>query len=182
MRYGWLPYRLQESMMISSETWKPISGYEGRYEVSDMGRVRSLHFRGHRGSKVMTTVRNYSGYHVVSLGSKPKKQYRVHVLVLEAFVGPRPEGMQGCHRDDDKDDNRLCSLRWDTPKANAAERNTASGERHGNSKLSDTQRSEIVSARRTGEKIADIAKRYGITDVRVSQLYKKSLRTTPTVV
>lgn len=55
-------------------------------------------------------------------------------LVLEAFVGPRPRGMQVCHRDDDQSNNRRENLRWDTPKANCADRDrngkTHSGERH----------------------------------------------------
>lgn len=47
-----------------------------------------------------------------------RKICRVHVLVLEAFVGPRPDGLQGCHWNDIKTDNRLENLRWDTASAN----------------------------------------------------------------
>lgn len=47
------------------------------------------------------------------------QQRKVHHLVLEAFVGPRPEGMQGCHNNGDSKDNCAANLRWDTPKANA---------------------------------------------------------------
>ena len=48
----------------------------------------------------------------------PPKKIRTHILVLETFVGPRPEGMHGCHYDDNPMNNRLDNLRWDTPRAN----------------------------------------------------------------
>jgi hypothetical protein len=46
----------------------------------------------------------------------------VHHLVLEAFVGPRPDGQVGCHFDDDPRNNRVENLRWDTSSANALDR------------------------------------------------------------
>ncbi|AWN04235.1 HNH endonuclease [Gordonia phage Sour] len=62
------------------------------------------------------------GYHYVGMyrgGSVVRA--RVHRLVLEAFVGPCPEGQQACHADDDKTNNELTNLRWDSPSANAAD-------------------------------------------------------------
>lgn len=71
----------------------------------------------------------------------------VHRLVLEAFVGPCPDGMEGCHFPDrNPANNRLENLRWDTPKSNAADKvihgTDNTGERHGLAKLTD----EIVLA------------------------------------
>jgi hypothetical protein len=117
----------------------------------------------------MTPTRNDAGYHVVTLG-RDRKQKRVHVLVLEAFIGPRPKGMQACHEKDDKENNSLKALRWDTPKNNISERKSAKGENHGRAKITDVQRDEIIEARKNGEKLKSIGARYGISDTRVSQI------------
>jgi hypothetical protein len=158
-----------------TEIWKSVVGYEGRYEVSDLGRVRSLRFRSVLGTQLMTPVRNYSGYYVVSLGANPKRQFRLHCLVLEAFVGLRPKGMQGCHNDSDKSNNQLFNLRWDTPKGNVADRPKMFGENNPRSKLTDEQRMEIVRRRRTGETTVYLGREFGISSTRVSQLVKESM-------
>jgi hypothetical protein len=94
------------------EGWKPIVGYESRYTISNWGRVRSFSKYGRpyiKGRKLK------GGHHRVALyGSDGVKDFLVHRLVLEAFVGPCPEGMEGLHWDDDKDNNRLSNLRWGT--------------------------------------------------------------------
>jgi hypothetical protein len=154
------------------ERWRPIPGFQGRYEVSDLGRVRSLQFRSVQGPEIMKSSLNYSGYHVLTLGSNPKRQFRLHCLVLEAFVGPRPAGMQGCHNDSNKDHNWLSNLRWDTPKGNIADRERKLGSDNPNSKLTDDQRSEIVRRRLLGEAANDLAAEFGVTNTRVYQLVK----------
>ena len=116
----------------TTETWKPIPGYEGLYEVSDHGRVRSLDRRyiradgiaTRRRGRILKPVINGSGRHQVYLcapGEKQKPQ-QVHRLVLTAFVGPCPEGMEACHSNDVPTDNRLANLRWDTRSANMDDR------------------------------------------------------------
>jgi hypothetical protein len=154
------------------ETWKPVVGFEGRYEVSDLGRIRSLQFRSVGGLSLMKPTKNYAGYHVISLGSNPKRQFRLHVLILEAFVGPRPTGMHGCHGRDDKDDNRLVNLRWDTPKRNIAERQSFDGEKNPNARISDTQREEIRQRLLKGEQAKALAPLYGLTRTRIYQIQR----------
>lgn len=107
------------------ETWLPVVGWEGLYEVSDLGRVRSVERIvqfGPRTRKVPSTVlkpgKNPKGVLFVNLSNGAAKERRVHQLVLEAFVGPRPPGMEGCHWDDNKENNTLSNLRWDTHSAN----------------------------------------------------------------
>lgn len=115
------------------EQWLPVVGFESLYEVSDLGRVRSLDRvdtlgRLRRG-RIMTGTIDGEGYR--SYGLTPKdpdgmtlrtKMWLGHALVLTAFVGPRPAGMEACHANDVPDDNRLQNLRWDTPEANRADK------------------------------------------------------------
>lgn len=106
-----------------AEEWRSVVGYEGSYEVSDRGRVRSLDrldYIGRRRSGAMLhPFSDDGGYLCLTLrkNGKPRK-VTVHVLVLEAFVGPRPPEMLGCHWNDIPYDNRLENLRWDTRSAN----------------------------------------------------------------
>lgn len=103
------------------EIWRPIAGYEDRYEVSDHGQVRSLSRRigsGGPGTRVMNgRIRKQSigiknGYYYVALSATDKRL--VHRLVLEAFVGPCPDGMECCHNDNNRLNNLVSNLRWDT--------------------------------------------------------------------
>ncbi|HET6910528.1 MAG TPA: NUMOD4 motif-containing HNH endonuclease [Mycobacteriales bacterium] len=105
------------------EEWRSIAGYEGRYEVSSLGRVRSIARIDTRGcrrrEKLLSLRRAVSGHLAVALyGDDSRRGFLVHHLVLEAFVGPRPVGMEGCHWNDDPADNRVENLRWDTRSAN----------------------------------------------------------------
>lgn len=113
-----------------------MAGFEGLYEVSDQGRVRSLdrsvHLQGPWGSVVrvhpsvfLKPLRHTGGYQRVMLWKHGHaKQTYIHKVVLEAFVGPRPNGMQVAHCNGDRQDNRLCNLRWATPAENQADRET----------------------------------------------------------
>lgn len=118
------------------ETWRPVVGFEGCYEVSDRGRVRSLdravmckngqYVRTLRG-QLMKPHRGSSTADHLRVGlTRDRRKFSgllVHVLVLEAYVGPRPPGMFGCHNDDDPFNNHLGNLRWDTPLSNVEDMN-----------------------------------------------------------
>lgn len=110
--------------------WKSIPGYEGHYEVSDTGLVRSLdrwiEHRGNssnggrfqRGRLLKPSVSN--GYHhMVQLSARGVPKVRlVHRLVLAAFVGPCPDGMVACHNDGNPINKNVENLRWDTQSSN----------------------------------------------------------------
>lgn len=72
----------------------------------------------------LATSPKKNGYRIVSLPIEGvgKRTFNVHRLILEAFVGPCPEGMEACHNDGDRGNNRLNNLRWDTRSANMADR------------------------------------------------------------
>lgn len=114
------------------ERWLPVVGWEGLYEVSDLGRIRSLsrttvnklgvtrrlHGRVLKPFENRDTGHSQLGLHrdgVMTL-------VRVHLVVLEAFVGPRPDGLEACHGPTGGFDNRLANLRWDTHSANMRDR------------------------------------------------------------
>ena len=111
----------------SEEEWKAIRGYEGIYEVSNFGNVRSLprYKRGNFDSKVfiegktIKQVKNNRGYYIVQLSKNNKvKNFSVHRLVAEAFI-PNPNNFpQVNHKDEDKSNNIVSNLEWMTLKRN----------------------------------------------------------------
>ena len=106
---------------IEGEKWAALPGYEGAYEVSTCGRVKSLdRWNGNRllrGQLIRSVP--LGGYLVVSIRRPGQATVRyVHHLVLETFVGPRPEGYFACHNDGDPLNCWLDNLRWDTASNN----------------------------------------------------------------
>lgn len=106
-----------------NEEWRPVVSYEGWYEVSNRGRVRSINRVGvHPKSgpskyagRILKINPRESGHCYVSLARNGLVAVLgVHRLVLEAFVGPCPDGMEGCHNNGDPANNRVENLRWDT--------------------------------------------------------------------
>lgn len=112
---------------MTEERWLPVVGWEGFYEVSDQGRIKTLQriTRLHHGGSriepggIRRLADHKFGYKLVMLSAgKRRIMKQVHSLVLEAFVGPRPPGMVCCHNNGDPADNRLENLRWDTQSSN----------------------------------------------------------------
>jgi len=110
---------------MSEETWNPVVGYEGLYEVSDQGRVRAI-FESWNGrykpGRVLAPLNHPNGYYFVNLyypGSKQLGRAKtIHSIVLESFGGPRPKGNDCCHIDGNKRNNSRCNLRWGTRREN----------------------------------------------------------------
>lgn len=106
------------------EMWRPVVGYEDAYEVSSLGRIRTIARivkAGDRGGvrSVPAAIRAPSlgnnGYLQVTLR---RRTHMIHTLVTAAFLGPRPTGMEVCHNNGDAHDNRAENLRYDTISAN----------------------------------------------------------------
>ena len=101
------------------EEWRWVPGYEGFYVVSDHGRVCSMPRPRARGG-ILKSPCGSGGYPTLALVKDGiQKPFRVHTLVLTAFVGPCPDGFVACHFDGDPANNHLSNLRWDSQKANA---------------------------------------------------------------
>lgn len=109
--------------MIESEIWKPIVGWEGLYEVSNLGRVRSIDRKvpakngstETRKGKIKSLQKTRFGYMRVSLNkAKCRKTYMVHRLVADAFL-PNPDNLPFInHKNETRDDNRVENLEWCT--------------------------------------------------------------------
>ena len=101
------------------EIWKDIKGYEGLYQVSNMGRVKSLrnfsgvHKKYYKYEKIMKLVNNGKGYLTVMLSNnKVKKHKYIHRLVAQTFL-PNPNNLPEVnHKDEDKKNNCVCNLEW----------------------------------------------------------------------
>jgi hypothetical protein len=113
---------------MTTEIWKDIPGFEGRYQASSEGRVRSVDravrivtrwgvetTRNARG-KVLRPAASASGHLMVMLGRRGNRS--VHVLVMLAFEGPPPPGHEVLHLNHQPDDNRRVNLRYGTRSEN----------------------------------------------------------------
>jgi hypothetical protein len=154
------------------EEWRAIPGFEGLYEVSDWGRVRSLDreiiqrdrwggwfVKMCRGKVLAPGRSGQSGYASVHLsdGGKAKTKY-VHLLVLAAFVGPRPAGLQGCHNRGIAAGNKLSNLRYDTIAENQRDRvadgTDQLGEKNTQAKLTWPEVHQIRASKLPGKELA----------------------------
>jgi hypothetical protein len=122
------------------------------YEISSDGLVRRVTpKRGAKVGRVLRAATTPSGYSIVNVSGKMKF---VHVLVLEAFVGPRPDGAEARHNNDVKSDNRVANLCWGTHSENYVDRvrngGGNHGSRHGLAKLTEAAVVAIRSAYASG--------------------------------
>jgi hypothetical protein len=131
-----------------TEIWKDIKGYEGLYQVSNLGNVKSLSYRNHTSFSERELILKpwcLKGYKGISLtrNNKPRRRL-LHRLVAQAFI-PNPENKPEVnHKDFDHGNNYVENLEWMTPKENVRHaieggRMDNRGEKHGNSKLSEAQ-------------------------------------------
>lgn len=173
------------------EVWKAIPGYEGLYEVSDLGQVKRL---------ARLVVRNQSngnyvckeiilrpgfidGYPSVVLTKDGiKKTFRCHQLVMLAFVGPCPVGQEVLHGDGKRGNSKLDNLRYGTRRENmmdAIAHGTMAGVNNGNAKLTTEKITHIIDAYQAFEK--KLAAEVGISlqtlrDFRMRRTYNKRQR------
>jgi len=167
---------------MEEEIWKPIKDYEGLYEVSNLGMIKSLARdvgRGHTGvnhkfdiDRIRKLGKNQYGYPIVSLDGvgKPKCAV-VHSLVLEAF-NPKPqttERLECNHKDGNKTNNRLNNLEWVTSKENKKHAfdtglcDHRRGEHLYNAKLKNEQVKEIKRLLKQGKKNSELAKIFNVS-------------------
>ena len=108
-----------EDIIVHREYWKDIKGYEGLYQISNLGRVKSLPRNGTiKDERIIKYSLDKYGYPQVVLNNKKHKCFRVHRLVAEAFI-PNPQNKSTVnHIDGNKTNNKLNNLEWNTIKEN----------------------------------------------------------------
>ena len=169
------------------ESWKPIVGYEGLYEISDHGRVRSLKrvvrlnefTNRHQEDIIMKAV--LSGpqrqYLKVSLANNGvKKIFAVHRLVALHFIAPVEGKNFVLHNDDDPLNNHVSNLRWGTQSENMRDITRLNGWKNRRSKLTQSERMEILGST---DSLKELSARYGIHQTYASKLrngYKEKPR------
>ncbi len=176
------------------ERWREVVRYEGFYRVSDKGRVKSLarevftvDKKGRERTRISPgkmlkqhPINNITDHLKVGLCKNGKtEEIQVHRLVLEAFIGPCPTGMESCHNNDQADDNRVNNLRWDTRSNNTFDKyknkgvNQAIGERSGMAKLTEEKVLEIRKLASRGLMYKDIAVRFDVCAWMISCIVRR---------
>lgn len=174
----------------STENWLPVVGYEGLYDISDLGRVRSLdrvvEQKGKYDNRVLHTYRGKvlrprikkRGYlHVCLCRSGLIDQQMIHRLVLSAFVGPCPNDMVCRHFPDrNPANNRLVNLSWGTCVENAADQiqhgTKQFGNHHVSSKITNVDVRRIFKLRSMGLTLKDIGAEVGVCGGQVWRILK----------
>ena len=159
---------------LPGEVWKPIPGYEGKYEVSSLGRVFSIRRKRCKGGLLKLHIKSgYEFIEVWDLSNKPK-QMLVHRLVLLAFAGPCPPGMEGAHNNGIRTDNRAENLRWATKSENEADKRL-----HGNYARAVAMRrnrlkpDDVSGIRANYRKLSQqtLAKKYGVSRATIQRIH-----------
>jgi hypothetical protein len=162
----------------STVEYRNVPGFVG-YRVGSDGSVWSCKITGAHGREgewfVLATYVDRDGYSCARLSAGRRMRFfHVHSLVLLAFVGPCPDGMEARHLNGTPDDNRLENLCWGTPSENAADKlrhGTATiGSRNPRAKLTEEVVLEIRRRLGLGEKQEVIAHEYGVRQTTVSDI------------
>lgn len=179
---------------IETETWKPVCGYEGLYEISDKGRVKSLakEVRHPSGAlirmqpeRIMKIMKNAKGYEFADLYKDGKRFHgTVHRMVLSAFCPvENMDSLTVNHKDFDKSNNTLENLEWTTNYENI-QHSVDAGKHHAktnknkspffstkkNHKLKPEDVVEIRNLLDRGTKLKEISDRYSVSESLISNI------------
>jgi hypothetical protein len=174
-----------------SEEWLPVVGWEGYYEVSNLGRARSVPRLSSHGHWITGTILrqqiNPRGYFTVHLSKDNRtRTLRVHLLVAYAFIGPRPLGKSLDHVDGNKLNNHAANLEYVTHLENCQRamalgnwHRLPPGEDNPSSKLSDAQVNEIRRLHTEGITQRKLSVLFKISNQHVSRIVNLKRRSKP---
>lgn len=177
-----LNIKLDNNKKMVIEVWKNVPGYEGLYQVSNLGRVKSLE-KKYINSLGRTVIRKEcllslkptkrNRVKVVLSKEKSKKYIDVHILVALAFIGERPKGYDVCHKDGNPSNNNVNNLRYDTRSENIID-NYRYGSKHSSGKLSIDDVLEIRKLHRENNiSCAKLARSYNVGRTTVSKIVNR---------
>lgn len=170
-------YNPASKLIINGEIWKPVKGYEYYYEISNLGRLVSLDYRGNGYRQLLKTNINKNGYEQVRLNvNKIGKNKKIHRLVAEAFL-PNPKNKKCVnHKDSNRFNNVVNNLEWSTHSENTIHgfKNgfiyRLSGENSKNSKLNNKKVIEIYISKKSHR---ELAKQFGVTKSSITSIKSK---------
>lgn len=160
--------------------WVDVPGWEGKYEVSDAGRIRSkdrlVRAKGGalalRKGRELRLIEKTNGYLCVTLADGARRpQLSVHKIVAKAFIGECPLGLHVLHGDGNKRNNAAANLRYGTPSENVADT-----ERHGRRRKGETHPMAMLTAdsvraiRKSDRSCRELAAVFGVTPAHISQV------------
>lgn len=165
------------------EIWRDVVGYEGIYQVSNLGRVRSVDRLDRKNRLVkgrLIKTPKINGYPSFALHKDGKRiTTAVHIQVAAAFIGPRPHGHQVAHNDGNPGNPSLRNLRYATPRENNADKHLhgtisrASGSINGHAKLNESDVLEIVRLVKVcGLRQSAVAERFDIDPSMISHIMR----------
>jgi len=176
------PQSSTQRLPQETEEWRPVVGYEGWYDVSNLGRVRRMRKGGcsHVGFILKAQI-NTSGYLGLDLSREDHRHYgQIHRLVAEAFLGPCPPGHEVNHKNAIKGDNRPNNLEWVTHIRNAHHAIELGlfvpppgfcGEQCGASKLKEVD-VRIIKAAKGRESQRSLAAHFGVAQPTISDIHR----------
>jgi len=182
---------------MQEEIWKDVKNYEKYYRVSNIGKIKSLsrisNYTRNRLGKDEYVSRRIKGK-ILKLNTYSKTEYKyiilhknkinqsflIHRLVLETFVDKCPTGMEACHNNGIRTDNRIENLRWDTHENNLKDtikhgrRPIMKGNNHYNAKLNekDIKKINLLLMARTYKQI-ELAEMFNVTPGEISHIKHK---------
>jgi hypothetical protein len=159
------------------EIWKAIPGFETSYEVSNLGRVKTTkQGEGARAGRILKPAVNLRGYQQYALG-RYGGRHTAHLLVMQAFVGPRPDGLDINHLNGIKTDNSLENLEYASKSENGLHATRVLGKRrgesHGNAKINEDDVREIRRLAATGLSQYKIATLFNLTRPNVGYIVRR---------
>lgn len=169
---------------LETEEWRDIAGYEGCYQVSNLGRVKSLARQiiindcvTNKKERILKRRIHHSGYVHTGLSKNGiERRCVVHRLVLESFLGKCPDNMECNHKNGIRSDNRLSNLEWVTKSQNSIHSYRVLNRPKNNVKLTPDQVIEIRSAYRSGKALQkELAEVYGVNDSTISMIVNRKL-------
>ena len=159
----------------SQRVWMDIPGYEGLYQASNYGEIKSLDrvIKRSNGKTIKWKGRILkqaisNGYKYVNLGISNTQH--VHVLVASAFLGKRPDGMDVCHNNGDKQDNRVENLRYATRSENNLDKYNLYGRVSYNQSLDENKVIAIRKMLKEGLSQHEIARLFGVCKNTITQI------------
>ncbi len=150
-------------------TWRQVDGWP--YEVSDIGEVRRSTTK-----RIRKLDPNQNGHLGVLLSrNKEKRKFCVHALVLEAFVGPKPPGMETRHLDGNPANNHVDNLVWGTHTQNMHDKwrhgTMPTGEKHANALFTNEQYRAIIDSTDSHQAVAS---QYGVSKSTIADIRRRN--------